>query len=74
MSQENVSTLRSLYAQFADGKVWAVQGLLAPDVESSWPDRKGGSSARGPMSSSGYFETSSITGAATGSRRSNLTC
>ncbi len=41
MSQENIATLRSLYAQFADGKVWAVQDLLAPDVESSWPDPGG---------------------------------
>jgi ketosteroid isomerase-like protein len=41
VSQENVATLRSLYAQFADGKVWAVQDLLSPDVESSWPDPGG---------------------------------
>ena len=41
MSAENVEALRSLYAQFAQGKVWAAGELLAPDVVSSWPDPGG---------------------------------
>jgi ketosteroid isomerase-like protein len=41
MSRENVSALRSLYAHFADGDVWAAEDLLAPDVVSSWPDAGG---------------------------------
>ena len=41
MSEENISALRSLYAQFAKGNVWAAEDLLAADVISSWPDAGG---------------------------------
>jgi ketosteroid isomerase-like protein len=41
VSPENLEALRSLYAQFAEGKVWAAGELLAPDVVSSWPEPGG---------------------------------
>ncbi len=41
MSRENVDALRSLYAHFSEGKVWAAEDLLASDVTSSWPDPGG---------------------------------
>lgn len=47
MSQENVAALRSLYVEFADGKVWAAAELLAPEVVSSWPDPGGRVVCRG---------------------------
>lgn len=47
MSRENVSALRSLYARFADGKVWAAGDLLAADVMSSWPEPGGRVVCRG---------------------------
>jgi hypothetical protein len=47
VSRENVEALRSLYAELAEGKIWAAGKLLAPHVVSSWPEPEGRVICRG---------------------------